>query len=421
MQSSVSMELADPTPISCPCDPIFVAPNGSYPRGKSLLCKAFMLNDKDVFLNHGSFGATPRIVAEKQQELVARMESNPDVWFRYDFKPLWLDAVAVVADMTGSDKDDIVFVKNATAGVNAVARQLKLSKGDTCLIANQTYGACANAIRDVCEKSGAECVELEIPRNALVDDDKLVELLDEQLTSAPKTKFVLLDHITSPTAVLLPIARLCGLCRSKGVQVMVDGAHAPGNVLPRLDIPSIGADWYVGNLHKWCFTPKSAAFLWVAKPLQAAAQGVVISHEYTSDYQSRFAMQGTLDDTAFITVPTAIQFIKTMGGQHSIFEYNNALVGWAATMLVARWGTELLVPLEKCTTMACIRCPLDTYDAEGVDLFKLIWDRFRIVVPIVRMPAVDGRWARISAQIYNEPADYEKLAVAVLQLKAEKP
>ena len=112
-------------------------------------------------------------------------------------------------------------------------------------------GACANAVRDACDKSGAECIVLEIPRSALIDDDELAALLERQLAAAPHIKFALLDHITSPTAVVLPIARLVAICHSHGVEVMVDGAHAPGNVLPQLDIPAIGADWYTGNLHKW--------------------------------------------------------------------------------------------------------------------------------------------------------------------------
>ena len=115
-----------------------------------------MLSDKDVLLNHGSYGATPRMVVQRQQELVAQLESNPDTWFRYDFKPLWHDAVGAIADFIGSDHDDLTFVKNATAGVNSVTRELRLAPGDACLIADQTYNACANAVRDACDKAVCE-------------------------------------------------------------------------------------------------------------------------------------------------------------------------------------------------------------------------------------------------------------------------
>jgi selenocysteine lyase/cysteine desulfurase len=154
-------------------------------RGKSLIRTAFMLSDEDVLLNHGSYGATPRMVIQRQQELVAQLESNPDTWFRYDFEPLWAEAVAAIADFVGSAHGDLAFVKNATAGVNAVTRQLELAPGDACLIADQTYGACANAVRDACHKAGCECIQLAIPRSALLDDDELATLLEHQLTSAP--------------------------------------------------------------------------------------------------------------------------------------------------------------------------------------------------------------------------------------------
>ena len=155
------------------------------PGGKALVRTAFMLSDEDVLLNHGSYGATPRMVIQRQQELVVRLESNPDTWFRYDFRPLWDEAVATIADFVGSDHGDLAFVKNATAGVNAVTRQLDLAPGDACLIADQTYGACANAVRDACAKAGCECIQLAIPRSALLDDDELAALLEKQLISAP--------------------------------------------------------------------------------------------------------------------------------------------------------------------------------------------------------------------------------------------
>ena len=158
---------------------------GFPPRGRSLIRTAFMLSDQDVLLNHGSYGATPRMVIQRQQELVARLESNPDTWFRYDFQPLWDEAATAIADFVGSAHEDLAFVKNATAGVNAVTRQLNLAPCDACLIADQTYGACANAVRDACKKAGCQCIQLAIPRSALLDDDELAKLLEHQLISAP--------------------------------------------------------------------------------------------------------------------------------------------------------------------------------------------------------------------------------------------
>lgn len=398
------------------------------------------------------YGATPISVLARQQELCHRMESNPDKWFRKDYSELWHEATSdlcksnVLEDVA---EEDVVFVKNATAGVNAVINTLTLSAGDACLITSQTYGACANAVASACSKAGAELIVLQVSRDGLANEDVLCALLEQTFADhGGKIKFALLDHITSPTAVILPVRRLCKICKDAGAYVMVDGAHAPGNIVP-LNIPSIGCDWYAGNLHKWLWCPKGCAFLWVSRSRQAAAQGVVISHEYKSAFQERFKMQGTLDDTAFLSVPAALAFAEQVGGGvASIAAENKALVSWAAEMLVKRWGTELLVPLERCCSMAVIRCPFEATvktavesraaaanggeeeagDAAAVaagagakeNLFKLVWEQYNIVVPTIPMPSADGVWCRISAQLYNTKEDYLKLADAILQLKAER-
>ena len=269
-------------------------------RGAALIETAFMLESGTTLLNHGSYGTLPRMVAQKQQQLVAQIEANPDTWFRREYPKQWRAATDAVADLAGAERGDVVFVKNATAGVNAVVNTLKLSPLDSCLITSQTYGACANAVANVCERSGATLITLQIERNHLTDEDELAALFEEQLVAAPQIVFALIDHITSPTAVLLPIARLCALCRKHGVRVMVDGAHAPGNVVP-LHVPSFGADWYTGNLHKWVFCPKGAAFLWVPKYLQPDAQALIISHSWKGTFQARFEMQGEfLIDTSLV-------------------------------------------------------------------------------------------------------------------------
>eukprot|EP01052_Picozoa_sp_SAG31_P010553 SAG31_NODE_581_length_13927_cov_78.549899_3_plen_192_part_00 len=174
-----------------------------------------------------------------------------------------------------------------------------------------------------------------------------------------------------------------------------------------------------GNLHKWAFTPKGCAFLWVSPVLQSEAQGPIISHAWRSDFQERFYMQGTLDDTAFLCVPTAFRFIEMMGGFESIYAYNHGLIEWAAKMLAQRWGTEVLIPTEYCSTMACIKLPTLVTNGGFGDLFGCLWDRFGIVCPVVGCPGTVGSFVRISAQIYNERNDYEHLAAAVLELQSE--
>lgn len=265
---------------------------------------------------------------------------------------------------------------------------------------------------------------LELQREQLADPDAVVEAFTAELDAAAasgeagagRVRFALVDHITSPTAVVLPVQRLCAVCRARGVQVMVDGAHAPGSIVP-LDVPALGCDWYTGNLHKWAFCPKGSALLWVAREHQPASQAPIISHEWRSQFQQRFIMQGTLDDTAFAAAPAAFRFAASMGGFAAIAARNHQLVAWAAGMLVERWGTELYAPVELCVGMAVIRTPLDAHCDS--DLFTMMWDRFGIIAPVLEMPGAAGVWVRISAQLYNERAEYVKLADCVLELAQE--
>lgn len=201
-----------------------------FPRGDALRQREFLLESGTTFLNHGSYGTLPRVVAEWQQQLVQEMEANPDRWFRRTFRSKSLAAIAAVARVVGAAPADLVFVKNATAGVNAVLNTLQLGPEDACLITSQTYGACANAVAHCCARSGAALITLDVDRAALSSGDRLAALLEEALGQADNVKFALLDHITSPTAVILPVRRLCSICRAHGVPVLVDGAHAPGNV-----------------------------------------------------------------------------------------------------------------------------------------------------------------------------------------------
>lgn len=199
-------------------------------RSLNEIQKEFFLESGIAFVNHGSYGALPRSVAAEQQLLLHQLEANPDKWFRRSFKPQWMDAIKSAACVVGANPEDLVFVKNATAGVNCVLNSLKIGAGDACLMTSQAYGACANAMSDMCERTGAELVTLELDRHALANDSAVEQALDDILARRGNICFAILDHITSPTAVTLPVRRLCDICHSHGVRVLIDGAHAPGNV-----------------------------------------------------------------------------------------------------------------------------------------------------------------------------------------------
>ena len=174
------------------------------------------------------------------------MESNPDRWFRRAFAPLWESAVEAMAAVVGARAKDTVFVMNATAAVNAVVNTLHLGPGTACLVTNQTYEACAHVVQNACEKSGATFIVMNLDRATLASYDAMAGKLVGTLREHPTSTFALLDHITSPTAVLMPVKRLCSICHEHGVAVMVDGAHAPGTV-QALAVPSYNADWYTGS------------------------------------------------------------------------------------------------------------------------------------------------------------------------------
>src|SRR5581483_1686741 len=213
--------------------------------------------------------------------------------------------------------------------------------------------------------------------------------------------------ITSPTAIVFPVRELTALCRAAGARVLIDGAHAPGMLA--LDVPSIGADWYVGNCHKWLMAPKGAGFLWTDPQHQRQMHPPVISHGYNKGYTDEFDWIGTRDPSAWLSVPAAIEVHGQLGGA-ALRERNVALAQRAAALISERWRSERGTPDALTGSMAAIRLPVsgDATIGRAVELRKWLFEEHRIEIA---MTAFAGAlWARISAQAYNELADYERLA-----------
>ncbi|MGZ4779741.1 MAG: aminotransferase class V-fold PLP-dependent enzyme, partial [Thermoanaerobaculia bacterium] len=216
----------------------------------------WLLDPAITFLNHGSFGATPRAVLEKQTEYRLRMEREPVRFLVRELEPLLDAARRKVAAFAGAEAESLVFVPNATAGVNAVLRSLDLDQNDELLVTNQEYNASRNALDYVAQLAGAKVVAVDIPFPIASPDD-VVDRIVSGVTD--RTRLLLIDHITSQTALVLPIERIVAEMNRRGIDTLVDGAHAPGMV--PLDVKTIGASYYTGNLHKWVCGPKGAAFL----------------------------------------------------------------------------------------------------------------------------------------------------------------
>ncbi|HEY3919371.1 MAG TPA: aminotransferase class V-fold PLP-dependent enzyme [Stellaceae bacterium] len=365
---------------------------------------AWRLDPSVAYLNHGGFGVTPQAVLEEQDRWRARIERNPSQFLTFDIDDAVRAAVVPVAAAVGAAAEDVVFVENATSGLNAVLRSLDFEPGDEILITSLSYPAIRKATHYAASRSGARVIEAEI-KLPVADDAAILRTVAGRLSI--RTKLAIFDHIASHSALLLPAAALTKLAHEAGAKVMIDGAHAPGQIA--LDVPAIGADWYVGNVHKWYFAPRSCGFLWARAAMQRLTHPLAISHGYGDGFRAEFEWTGTRDVTPALATPAAIDFHRALGGAE-LMARNTALAREAATLLMQRWRTELTGPLASCAAMATVRLPLagDTGAARANALMRELSERHGIAAAVF---ALEGAlWVRVAAQAYNERADYERLA-----------
>ncbi len=379
------------------------------------------LDPNVTFLNHGSFGATPRAVLEKQNEYRAQMEREPVRFFVRELEPMLDEARRALAAFFGADPAGLAFVPNATAGVNAVLRSLDLDKFDELLVSTHEYNACRNALEYVAGIAGAKVVVFEIPF-PIASPEVVVERVLEKVTD--RTRLVLIDHVTSQTALIFPIERIVREMNARGIDTLVDGAHAPG-MFP-LDIQAIGAAYYAGNLHKWVCAPKGAGFLYVRENRRAGIRPVAISHGATSPRtdRSRFLIEfdwtGTFDPTPWLCVPDALRVMGSLvdGGWPEVMRRNRELALRARDVLCVALEIEKPAPDEMLGAMAAVPLPDGTQSAApalyGDPLQDLLLFEHGIEVPFVPWPQPPKRVLRVSAQLYNAIEEYQRLAEALL-------
>jgi isopenicillin-N epimerase len=377
-----------------------------------------------IFLNHGAFGACPADVLRRQTELRRQMEAEPVRFFMREMPPLLDSARRSLARWIGGRPEDVVFVRNATEGVNAVLRSLRFQPGDELLVTDHGYNACTNVARYVARRDGAVLTIAEVP-TPIQSAEEVVQAVTARVT--PRTRLALLDHVTSPTAVVFPIEELVRQLSQRGVDTLVDGAHAPGMV--PLDVESIGATYYTGNLHKWACAPKGAAFLHVRADRQEDLQPAVISHGFNqsrpgySPFQDAFDWIGTDDPTPWLCVPAAIEFLEGLveGGLVRLMRGNRHLALAAREILCRRLELQPVCPEDMIGSIAAVRLPDDNGPAPEPNgshrLNRELLDRFGIEVPVYSWPAPPHLMLRISAQYYNRPAQYERLADALAELR----
>jgi isopenicillin-N epimerase len=375
----------------------------------------YLLDPGIIFLNHGSFGATPRAVMAAYWDWQVRLESQPVHFITHELLTELKNARQSLGDYLNADADDLVYIPNATFGVNIIARSLQLEAGDEILTTDHEYGACENVWNFIGQKYGTALVKQSIPL-PLPSPATIADHFWQGVT--PRTRLIFISHITSPTAVRLPVETICKRARAAGILTIIDGAHAPGQI--SLDLTEIDPDFYVGNCHKWMQSPKGAGFLYTRRALQTRLEPLVISwgwgenSSFTSgtQYLDFFEWSGTHDSSAYLSVPAAIQFQERhhwsavqQGCQHILAE--------GLKRIETLTGLESVYSLQAApfVQMAVVRLP------QVRDLFAFqnqLLQHYSIEVPCMEWNG--GHFIRISVQGYNTEADLDALVNAIGEL-----
>ena len=386
----------------------------------SELARHWTLHPKVEFLNHGSFGACPRRLLDVQEELRARMERQPVLFLSRELERLLDEARAALATFVGADADDLAFVPNATTGANTVVRSLRLGPGDEVLTTDHAYNACRNALR-LLEPAGVRVVTASVPWPG-VTPSQVVDAVLAAVTA--RTRLALIDHVTSPTGLVFPVEALVRSLAERGVDTLVDGAHAPG-MLP-LDLRRIGAAYYTGNCHKWLCTPKGSGFLHVRRDRQEGVLPLAVSHGFNSTRTDRsrfrllFDWGGTDDPTPFLCIPEAIRFLGSLlpGGWPALMQRNRELALAGRAVLCDALGIAQPAPAEMIGSLAAVPLPDSEVPPPATGsmhdpLQAIVYGRHRIEVPIFVFPRHPRRLVRIAAQLYNSRGQIELLAKAL--------
>jgi len=401
------------------------------------LARHWLLDPSIAFLNHGSFGACPREVLEAQRRWRDRLEAEPVLFLDRELDGALAEARAAVGSFVGADPDDLAFVTHATTGVKTVLAALRFRPGDELLTTDHEYNAALNALRRAAGRDGARVVVARIPF-PIADAAQAFEAVLAAVTA--RTRLLLISHVTSPTGLVLPVAEIVRELAGRGIDTLVDGAHAPGMV--PLDLEALGAAYYTGNGHKWLCGPKGSGFLHVRRDRQAAIHPLVTSHGANSGRteRSRFRLEfdwtGTADPSAHLALPAAIRFIDSLvpGGWPEVMARNRSLAIEGRAAICAALGVAPPAPPTMLGSLASVPLPMGAATvaiepgAERDPLQVTLFERERIEVPVMTWPvpaaldagrAAEARLLRISAQLYNRPAEYERLAAAVAVATAQ--
>lgn len=388
----------------------------AIPR-RSNLGQHWNLQESTIFLNHGSFGACPHEILEHQNKLRGDLESDPVNFFDVKAKKLWAEAIEIFSDFINADKGGLVFVPNATSGVNTVLRSLDLQDGDEIIVLDHTYQACWNAVDFVTKRSGAKTVIASLPY-PIESPEHVTQTILNHVTE--KTKLALIDTVTSPTGIRLPFEEIVKQLQSKGIDVLLDAAHGPG-IVP-LDLEKLQAAYVAGNAHKWLCTPKGAAFLHIRQDKRNQIRPLSISHGASVDgnidekIRLEFDWTGTQDITPWLCIPKSIEFISSLvGGEWSeIMKHNTNLAIRARDILLNTLDTPKLCPDSMIVGLSAVVLPEANIPITSVlepdPLHTLLYEKYKIQVPVFGWPHHNKRYLRTASYLYNSFEEYEYLA-----------
>jgi isopenicillin-N epimerase len=384
----------------------------------------WLLDPAITYLNHGTVGATPRRVLAHQRAITDEIERQPARFMLRELAdtrgtattpPRLRIAAAAVAEFVGVAAKDLVFVDNITTGANAVLRSFPFAAGDEIAVTNLGYGGVTNTATYVARTSGGTVRTIDLPQPGAASGD-YIEAIANGLGS--HTRLLIVDHVTPGTALVLPVTEIAALCHERGVLVLADGAHVPGNIA--VDIEALGVDWYAANLHKWAWAPRSCGLLWSAEQHQGYLHPTVISWGLDNGIAAEFDLLGTRDPTPFLTAPYSIGLMNELGGDggiEAIYRHNHDLAWWSGQYLADRWGTRFTTPEEMIGSMVNVRLPAH-FGSTDDDAERLRVDLEAAAIEVPVYPGADGLTLRVSAQIYCDRAEIERLADVVVKLPA---
>ena len=387
----------------------------------SHLARHWTFDASRVFLNHGSFGACPDFVITEQRKWQDLMEREPVRFFEELMPELLLKSRESLGSFLSCSADDLAFVSNATSGVNTILRSLHFKQGDEILVPNHAYQACRNTIDFVASRWGAKVVEVAIPFP--IDGVQVVIDLMKSACSE-RTKLVMIDTVTSPTGLRMPFEELTKFFEGNGVEVLLDAAHGIG-MIP-LNLEKLGASYVTSNCHKWLCAPKGSAFLYVRSDKQKKIQPLTISHGHTfplgdtTRFRHEFDWTGTQDISSWCAIPAVIEGMAKLvdGGWETIMQHNHDLAIQGRDILCKRLGIEQPCPNEMIACISTIQLPGEIPAKEKMHepdpLHHVLSEKYNIQVPVWSWPSPEGRYLRISAQLYNSVEQYELLADALV-------